>query len=246
VVNLDPPAIKERAHPLFYDHPHHKGVWNSIDEVNGIKFWNEDGRIENVACDVVQDAGDHVELAVENHWIDADGQPLVREQTRIRVDADRLFTCHITFSAVERPVEFGDTKEGMFAIRLTNSMREMVAHGPVVNADGLQGTKPCWGRASAWIDYSGPVGSHMFGVTLMDDPRNPRPSRYHVRDYGLFAINPFGQESYTKGSDEALEAAPVKLEPGQSISFRYGLYVHLGDAAEWHVAKVYERFSSGE
>lgn len=243
IVDLDPPKIKDRAHPLYYDHPHHKGVWNTIDEVNGIKFWNEDGRVENVSVEVTKEVGDPVEMKVVNHWLDADGQPLVKEATTISVGSNRLWEYDITFSALDRPVEFGDTKEGMFAIRLTNSMREMVANGPVVNADGIEGTVPCWGRASAWIDYAGPVGEHTFGVTLMDHPGNPRASRYHVRNYGLFAINPFGQESYTKGTDEPLEADHLKLQPGESAHYRYGLYVHRGDAAEGNVAEVYEGFA---
>lgn len=243
IVDLNPPAIKDRLHPLFYDHPHHKGVWNSIDEVNGIKFWNEDGRIENVSVDVTKPHGDPVEMRVVNHWLDADGQPLVKEATTITVGSNRLLQYDITFSAVERPVTFGDTKEGMFAIRLPNSMREEVAHGPVVNADGIAGAKECWGRASPWVDYVGPVGGHNLGVTMMDHPANPRKSRYHVRFYGLFAINPFGQESYTKGTDESLPADPLTLQPGESIRFRYGLYVHRGDATEANVPAVYESFA---
>ena len=245
IVDSDPPKIKERPHPLYYDHPHHKGIWNSVDEVNGIKFWNEDGRIVNTKVGIVEEGDDAVELAVENHWLDRDGEPLVREQTRIRVTADRLFTYDITFSAVERPVVFDDTKEGMFAIRMPNSMREMVANGPVVNADGLEGTSDCWGRTSPWVDYAGPVGEHIFGVALMDHPDNPRRSRYHVRNYGLFGINPFGQEAYTKGKEEQLEADPLELQPGESIRFRYGLYVHRGDAESGSVAGVYEQFTSG-
>jgi len=27
------------------DHPHHKGIWNAIDEVNGVRFWAEKGKL---------------------------------------------------------------------------------------------------------------------------------------------------------------------------------------------------------
>jgi hypothetical protein len=244
VVNLQPPAIKDKTHPTYYDHPHHKGVWVSVDEVNGIKFWAEDGKIENAGVEVVQASGDPAVLKVTNHWLDADGRPLVVETATISIHANRLFDYDLTFSAADKPVTFDDTKEGMFAIRLPNSMREMIAKGPVVTAEGGQGTKGAWGRPAAWIDYVGPVAGHNFGVTVMDDPKNPRASRYHVRDYGLFAINPFGQGAYTKGTDGEIPAAPLALKPGESARFRYGLYIHRGDAAEGHVAEAYEQFKT--
>jgi hypothetical protein len=242
IVDLDPPQIKDRKDPRYYDHPHHKGVWLSVDEVNGIKFWNEDGRIENELVDVKQAAGSPAVMEVRNHWLDGDGKPLVKEETTIHVFPHRLFVYDVTFTAVDKPVTFEDTKEGMFAIRLPNTMREMVGGGPVVNADGVEGANQAWGRASHWVDYVGPVGGHKFGVTLMDHPENPRPSRYHVRDYGLFGINPFGAEAYTKGKDDPQPADPLVLGPGQSIRFRYGLYVHRDGVEEGNVAKVYDQF----
>ena len=51
-VNDNPPKIKDRNDPLYYDHPHHKGIWLSVDEINGIKFWNENGIIENKSIEV--------------------------------------------------------------------------------------------------------------------------------------------------------------------------------------------------
>lgn len=238
VIQLSPKKDLDKKHPLYYDHPHHKGIWNTIDEVNGIKFWNEDGIVRNQSVTVDQAAGESAQLTMVNHWLAADGSPVVKETTRLRFFADYSLATDIEFTAVDKAVTFGDTKEGLFAIRLPNSMRENAGGGPVANAEGLTTTVSCWGKTSPWVDYAGPVGHRKLAVTLMDWAGAFRKSRYHVRDYGLFSINPFGPKSYTNGMEPE---APVTIEPGKSIQLRYGLSVrefvdHQG------AAEAYKRF----
>jgi len=240
LINDNPPKGVPQKDATYYDHPHHKGVWLSVDEVNGIEYWSEKGKIVNRGVKLVSSSGDSAIMQLTNDWVDDDDQPVVHEVTTVTVFPDRLINFSVLFTAGEKPVTFGDTKEGMFAIRVPNSMREFVGGGPVVNAEGIAGTAELWGKASAWIDYSGPVGANRFGVTLMDAPENFHPSRYHVRDYGLFGINPFGAKAY---SGDAEPAAPLALDPGQSFTLRYGLYVHTGNAAEGKVVDVYQQFT---
>lgn len=242
-IMLDPPGIRDRKHPLYYDHPHHKGVWISVDEVHGIKFWNEDSPIRNQEVEIVKAKGNPAIMRVTNHWMGRDDKPILEETTTIHIFANRLMAYQIRFKALQE-MSFEDTKEGLLGIRLPNSMREMVGGGPVVNADGVETTGKLWGTTSAWIDYSGPVGTQTYGATLMDHPGNFRPSRYHVRDYGLFSISPFGEAAYTKGSGDPQEAKPVPLGPGETLSLEYALYIHRGDAREGQVAEAYELFLS--
>lgn len=231
-------TIITRAIGTGEDHPHHKGIWLSIDEVNEIKFWAEKGKIENASVEVTQASGNPAKLKVVNHWLGDDGKPLLVENTDISIFANRTLIYDIKFTAGEHPVKFDDTKEGLFGIRVANTLREKEG-GQVTNAEGLKTTKECWGQESKWVDYYGKVDGKTFGVALFDSPLNFRKSRYHVRDYGLFTVSPFGQSAYTNGK---LPADPYTIDSGKTLRLRYGLYVHDGDTQQGKVAEAYDAF----
>ena len=221
------------------DHFHHKGVWVSVDSVNDEKlnFWHEDAAIVCNSVEHIVKDGIGV-ITVNNTWMDGD-KSLLKETTNIVIHPSRLMSYHIDLQAIDKDVTFYDTKEGFFAVRIAHSMREMQG-GHIVNADGLQGEKECWGKPTPWIDYFGEVNGKTCGVTLMDHPENFRKSRYHVRSYGLFSISPFGPKKYSNGVEEE---SPVKLSPGKdTLHLTYGLFVHNGNTAEGGVAEAYQEF----
>ncbi len=231
-------AVLTRSLESPVDHPHHKGVWLAIDEVNDIKFWAEKGKIENASVELTVPTGNPATLRAVNHWLGAGGQPVLIETTDYSVYADRMLTCDVKFATAGKPVVFGDTKEGLFGIRVADTLRGQ-AGGRIVNAQGLQGEKDCWGRESEWVDYVGRVGDKSYGVAIFDHPRNFRPARFHVRDYGLFTLSPFGKSSYTNGR---LPEDPYWLTPGKTLRLRYGLYVHDGDAPLENTAQEYAAY----
>ena len=225
--------------PTDKDHPHHKGIWLSVDEVNEVKFWAEQGKILNkTLASTPATAAGPAKLTLTNHWLGADGQPVLIETTTVTFFPSRLIVYDITLTPFVEKVTFEDTKEGWLGIRVATSMREKVG-GVVVNAEGKQTTKECWGQPSKWVDYSGPVDGQTHGVAIMDHPANFRPSRYHVRYYGLFSVSPFGEGAY---QNDKAKSSPVALESGKSLRLRYALHVHAGNATEGKVAEAYEQF----
>ncbi|MFP6763600.1 MAG: PmoA family protein [Planctomycetaceae bacterium] len=221
------------------DHPHHKGIWVAVDQINRIEFWAEKGKIVNRSVKLDVPRGNPARMTVVNDWQGKDGKAVVTETTTIRIHSSRLFSYDITFRAAgSEVVEFGDTKEGLFGFRMVDSMRESEG-GQVVNAEGDRGTKACWGRTTDWIDYTGTVEGKTFGVSLFDHPLNFRRSRYHVRNYGLFSINPFGERAYTGGR------RPAQFEyllPGATLRLRYGLFIHSGTTKSANVEGVFQKY----
>ena len=144
-------------------------------------------------------------------------------------------------SAVLKPITFGDTKEGAFGVRVAHSMREDRGKGHITNAEGSVGEKQCWGRISAWCDYSGPVEGETAGIALLASSDNPLPSCWHSRGYGLMAANPFGR---AKSGFPAMKGKMdrVRLAKGEHLKLRYGIFVHLGDVKQGKVAEGYELF----
>jgi hypothetical protein len=248
-----------------FDHKHHKGVWVGVEHVNGINFWggkyqqqdavavaSAEERIETEKVEV-RPAGDNaVALHVQNAWQGADGKAVLTENTVITTYPNRLMVYDITLTATNGPVKFEDTKEGFLAIRVAPTMTGKVG-GRIVNAEGDVGEENCWGKTSPWVDYSGMVegkpglvddkpamvGGKVVGVALFDHPSNFRKSRYHVRAYGLFAISPFGEKTYSKGTSDL---PPIHLEQGGKLRVVYGLYVHAGDETAGKVADAYSQF----
>lgn len=97
-----------------------------------------------------------------------------------------------------------------------------------------------WGKLASWVDYSGQLNGEKIGVVLFEHPSSfHHPSRWHVRDYVLLAINPFGSNSFDK-------TAPVSkfvLTTGKSVRLRYRIVIHPAvDAAE--IEKMYRVFAA--
>ena len=236
------------------DHPHHRGLWWAHGDANGVDFWSESkdaGRTVHQSFAVLKSGRTEGVISSRNQWQAKDGRVIASDQRTLRFylpkGPDRIVDFEITVHASHGDLTLGDTKEGTMAIRLAESMRLAQPKGRpglghIVNSGG-QRDGDTWGKRATWCDYVGPVGDRTVGVAIFDHPGNPRyPTWWHVRDYGLFAANPFGVHDFEK---KEKGAGDLKIPAGQSMTFRYRFLFHPGDTATAGVEAQFEEWLNG-
>jgi len=236
-----------RAYPMIdvsgedRDHPHQRSFWFTHGSVNGIDFWAEDrpgtppekktkGTIREQERQVIVEGPVLARLRTRDEWLAPDGRRVCQDRRTVtfyHTQAVRIIDFEIAIEATAGPLTFGDTKEGMFGLRLASSMDvKRKKGGKITNAEGLTDDR-AWGKASPWVDYVGPVKEQTVGVAILNHPGSFRfPTTWHVRDYGLFAANPFGWKDFGRP-----DRGDYTLPAGESLRFAYRIILHKGDTA---------------
>ena len=230
------------------DHPHHRSLWFTHDEVNGNRHWMS-SVIEHQKFLKAESDGKKAVIETKNNWLDQKTNETVcsdiRNLTFGAIQNVRYLDFNITITAEQETVTFADTKEGTFGIRVPSSMdvdakkNDPKLGGTITNAEGILNDE-AWGKRSSWVDYSGPVEGKTAGITIMNHPDSFRfPTYWHVRTYGLFAANPFGVHEFEKNPELSGE---LVLKKGESLTLKYRVLFHDGDADSLDIPKLFEAY----
>jgi hypothetical protein len=186
------------------DHTHHHSLWFAHGDVNGLDFWanreqsNQDTEIRQLEFLKLK-GGIVGEIATRNEWR-IDTTKVLEDERHFVFGQDeygRFIDFQIILKATEGPVTFGDTKEGVLAVRVNRALTVDSHQGAhLVNSSGAM-DEDAWGKYADWIDDYGPVDGEVVGIALFNHPDNVRhPTRWHARTYGLLAANPFGEREF--------------------------------------------------
>ncbi len=234
------------------DHPHHRSLWYAHGEINGHDFWSESdraGTTEHLYFKEIVSRRKLGRIVSVNRLVARDGTVVATDTRTITIhhgpDTERRLDFDISIHASHGPLVLGDTKEGSMAIRLAPTMRLRgeVGRGRILNSEGVADGE-AWGKRARWVDYYGPVRGRTVGVAIFDHPGNPRhPTWWHVRDYGLFAANPFGIHDFERRPRGEGDYA---VAPKRSATWRYRFYMHLGPPVAADIEKEYKAYSDGK
>ncbi len=261
------------------DHPHHIGAWLNYGDVNGLDYWgnsnaipdeqrNKMGVIRHSEIIEIKSGHEKGELLVSEKWLKPDGSTLLNEKTNYifyAKDGLRIIDRITILTAMETPVLFEDTKEGMLAIRVARQLEHPSdkpvtlsdAHGQItevavldnsgvtghyLSSEGIEGMD-VWGKRAKWVSLSGAIENNEVSVIIFDHPENVGyPTYWHARGYGLFAANPFGQNTFSKGK----ETLNFSLKANESVTLRYRFLIVDGKAEKDKIESSYLKYTQGE
>jgi hypothetical protein len=240
--------------------------WNNSNDVgaNAGPF----GTIKHKAVTKIQSGNREAELHVTADWQKPDGTALLSESTRFIFSGDeddRFIERITTLTALNQDVLFKDNKEGMIGIRLSREL-EHPSNKPEIYTDASGKATPVaqlnnsgvtgkyrssegkegddvWGTRGKWVNLNGTIGNEQVSLVILDNPANVGyPTYWHARGYGLFAANTLGQNAMSGGK----ETLNYKLSAGQSVTFRYKVWIHSGShLSDEEVNKAFDDFQKG-
>ncbi|HTJ50500.1 MAG TPA: PmoA family protein [Cyclobacteriaceae bacterium] len=235
---------------LNYEYVNNIDFWNNSTAIP-YKDRNHYGTI--VHDGVVKTEADktHATLEVTARWINHQDQILLREETQYSFhvkDDNFIIDRTTTLIAYSGDVSFKDVKDGLLGIRVARELElpstEAITFldnkgnpttvaainndnvtGEYLSSEGITGNN-VWSTRGRWVRLDGIKDDQAICITIIDHPKNiGYPAYWHARGYGLFAVNPLGQEVFSKGKTKL----NFGLKKDQSVTFRYRVVIHEGD-----------------
>lgn len=238
--------------------------WNNSDAIP-VEKRDGYGTIVHKKINSMTDGEEEAKLSVTMEWFSPKGEVLLEENTTFvfRGKGKEYTIDRITkLTAKNGDVSMKDNKEGVLGIRViralehpsdkpdiftdANGIATSVAvlnnegvNGKYTNAEGIQGDD-CWGKRSNWVTLSSSIGNEIINLAILDHPQNVgAPTYWHTRGYGLFAVNPLGQEALSNGKD----VLNFGLKKGESTTFKHRIIVANTDLGKKQMDTRFQDFS---
>jgi len=236
------------------DHPWHRAVWFSWKYLNGVNYWNWEGKSKQpippgrtvpVGKETVTLATDRARIAM-NLLYTTEGRTILTEKREIAIrlprdDGSYTMDWRATFTAAAKEVALDRTPipgqpagagHGGYAglsFRGAASLKE--AHS--LDSEGRR-DKESHGKTARWLDYHAVIDEkgRTAGVTIFDHPDNFRhPSAWYVSFGGMPYFSP-----------APIFHKPHTLLRGDTLSLRYRILVHPGRGEREVLEREYEEF----
>jgi hypothetical protein len=232
-------------------YPHHHSLFFGCDRVNGGNYWqeeNERGQIVSQGPTIIEPSGTQIIFTDTCLWRQPGADPVIRDRRRVTITASGKDLRFIDFEITLEPltgVQILKTNHSLFSARVVPEL-SVKSGGTLINAEGKSGEKGTWGIPSAWCDYSGTREGHAEGgldpaqgnalaegIAILQHPKNRWfPAKWFTRDYGFFSPTPMNW----------LENDRLDLPKGQTLTLRYRVVVHAGNAQTAQIADIFHQY----
>lgn len=243
------------------DHIHHRSLWVGYEGLNDVDFWQEpeagvtriypSGEVVHREFETLRSDGDTALLVAHNDWLNAEGKRVCQEVRTLQFgfgEDQRWIDYQVKLIASDGPVQIRDSKEGVVAVRVASSMKVDAGKGGRIVTSRGDTDADMWGKHAEWVDYHGPVDGQTVGIAMLAHPDSfHSPPRWHVRTYGLFAANPFGEIALTEANPSlSVPERPLvhTIPEGDSLTLRYKIIFHLGDEKQADIEAAYQEYAA--